>query len=184
VDNTFLSRALDAKVFEPYASPLLTQIPDDLKLDPVPPSYRWTLVRKHQRRSGLVHNPQSSPSATLEDLAQPAYKGLLVVQNPATSSPGLAFLLATIAQFGEDGYLDYWRALRANDVLVTNGWSQAYFEDFTVGSAGSGDRPLVVSYTTSPPPMSSTPPTAALNRLASTWNCLAAPSAKSSSPEF
>ena len=73
------------------------------------------------------------------------------MQNPATSSPGLAFLLATIGHFGEDGYLDFWKALRANDVLVTDGWSEAYYDHFTVGSAGKGDRPLVVSYTTSPP---------------------------------
>ncbi len=71
--------------------------------------------------------------------------------NPATSSPGLAFLLATIDHFGEDGYLDFWQALKANDVLVTDGWSEAYFEHFTVGSGGAGDRPLVVSYSTSPP---------------------------------
>jgi thiamine transport system substrate-binding protein len=75
----------------------------------------------------------------------------LVVQNPATSSPGLAFLLTTVARFGEDGYLDFWRGLRENDVLVTEGWTEAYFEHFTVGSGGGGDRPLVVSYTTSPP---------------------------------
>jgi thiamine transport system substrate-binding protein len=87
----------------------------------------------------------------LEELADPTYRGLLVVQNPATSSPGLAFLLATIDYFGEDGYLDFWRSLKANDVLVTDGWSDAYFNHFTVGSGGEGDRPLVVSYSTSPP---------------------------------
>ena len=88
---------------------------------------------------------------TLADLTTPAYKGLLVVQNPATSSPGLAFLLATIGHCGADGYLDFWQALRANDVLVTDGWSEAYFERFTGGSGGAGDWPLVVSYSTSPP---------------------------------
>ena len=60
-------------------------------------------------------------------------------------------MLATIGYFGEEGYLDFWAALRENDVLVTDGWSEAYFEHFTVGSGGAGDRPLVVSYTTSPP---------------------------------
>jgi thiamine transport system substrate-binding protein len=87
----------------------------------------------------------------LEDLTKPEYAGLLVAPNPATSSPGLAFLLTTISHFGEEGYLDFWAALRANDVLITDGWSEAYFEHFTVGSGGAGDRPLVVSYTTSPP---------------------------------
>lgn len=150
VDNTFLSRALQADIFLPYASPLLAQIPDEFELDPrhrlLPVDYGF--VNLNADRGWFAERGLAIP-ATLEDLIQPAYKGLLVVQNPASSSPGLAFLLATIAHFGEDGYLDYWQALRANDVLVTDGWSEAYFEHFTVG--GGGDRPLVVSYTTSPP---------------------------------
>ena len=152
VDNTFLSRALTSDAFVPYASPLLDRIPDELELDPehrlLPVDYGFvTLNADHQwfTDAGLAL-PQ-----TLADLTTPAYKGLLVVQNPATSSPGLAFLLATIGHFGADGYLDFWQALRANDVLVTDGWSEAYFERFTVGSGGAGDRPLVVSYSTSPP---------------------------------
>ena len=72
-----------------------------------------------------------------------------MVENPATSSPGLAFLLATVAEFGVDGWQDYWRDLAANDVAVQPGWSEAYYGDFTV--AGGGDRPLVVSYASSPP---------------------------------
>ena len=70
---------------------------------------------------------------TLDDLTKPAYKGLLVVENPATSSPGLAFLLATIARYGDDGWRDYWAKLRANDVKVVDGWEQAYDGDFTAG---------------------------------------------------
>ncbi|MCB9116564.1 MAG: thiamine ABC transporter substrate-binding protein [Caldilineaceae bacterium] len=152
VDNTFLSRALDSGAFVPYASPLLEHIPDDLELDPdhrlLPVDYGFVNLNADQAwfADAGVPLPQ-----TLEDLTAPAYKGLLVVQNPATSSPGLAFLLTTIAHFGEEGYLDYWQALRENDVMVSDGWSEAYFEHFTVGSGGAGDRPLVVSYSTSPP---------------------------------
>lgn len=152
VDNTFLSRALDSGAFVPYASPLLERIPDDLKLDPeyrlLPVDYGF--VTLNADRAWFADAGIPLPQ-TLEDLTAPAYKGLLVVQNPATSSPGLAFLLTTIAHFGEEGYLDYWQALRDNDVLVSDGWSEAYFEHFTVGSGGAGDRPLVVSYSTSPP---------------------------------
>jgi thiamine transport system substrate-binding protein len=151
VDNTFLSRALAADIFEPYASPLLAAVPSDLQLDPenrlAPVDYGFVNVNA-DRRWFTEHNiplPQ-----TLEDLVKPEYKGLLVVQNPATSSPGLAFLLTTVAYFGEDGYLDYWQALRDNEVLVTDGWSEAY-ERFTAGAGGNGDRPLMVSYSTSPP---------------------------------
>jgi thiamine transport system substrate-binding protein len=152
VDNTFLSRALAADLFEPYASPLLAQIPDELELDAehrlLPVDYGFVNLNADSEWFAAAGLPLPE---TLEALADPAYKGLLVVPNPATSSPGLAFLLATIHHFGEDGYLDFWRALRENDVLVTDGWSDAYFSHFTVGSGGEGDRPLVVSYSTSPP---------------------------------
>ena len=77
---------------------------------------------------------------TLDDLTKPAYKGLLVVENPATSSPGLAFLLATVAKYGDDGWRDYWEKLRANDVKVVDGWEQAYNSEFSRG-AGKGDLP-------------------------------------------
>lgn len=152
VDNTFLSRALDAGVFAPYASPLLDAIPDDLELDgshalsPVDFGY----VTLNADRTWFAERNLPLPSR-IEELTDPAYKDLLVVQNPATSSPGLAFLLATIAHFGEPGWRTFWEGLRANGVLVVDGWSQAYYEHFTVGSSGAGSRPLVVSYTTSPP---------------------------------
>jgi thiamine transport system substrate-binding protein len=152
VDNTFLSRALEAELFMPYESPLLEQIPDELELDPehrlLPADYGF--VNLNADSSWFEAQALPLPT-TLEDLTKPEYAGLLVAPNPASSSPGLAFLLTTISHFGEEGYLDYWAALRANDVLITDGWSEAYFEHFTVGSGGAGDRPLVVSYTTSPP---------------------------------
>ncbi len=152
VDNTFLSRALQADIFLPYESPLLAKIPDEFKLDPehrlLPVDHGFVNINADR----LWFQEQGIPlPQTLEDLIRPEYRGLLVVQNPATSSPGLAFLLTTVGYFGDPGYLDFWRALRENDVLVTDGWSEAYFEHFTVGSGGTGDRPLVVSYTTSPP---------------------------------
>jgi thiamine transport system substrate-binding protein len=87
---------------------------------------------------------------SLDDLVKPAYKGLLVVENPATSSPGLAFQLATIAKYGTDGWRDYWMKLRANDVKVDDGWESAYDGDFSQG-ANQGRYPLVVSYASSPP---------------------------------
>jgi len=152
VDNTFLSRALNSGAFVPYTSPLLERIPDDLELDPehrlLPVDYGF--VNLNADFAWFTNAGLPLPQ-TLEDLAAPAYRGLLVVQNPATSSPGLAFLLTTIAHFGEEGAWDFWQALRDNDVLVTDGWSEAYFEHFTVGSGGTGERPLVVSYSTSPP---------------------------------
>ena len=70
------------------------------------------------------------------------------MQNPATSSPGLAFLLTTISRFGEDSYLDYWAGLLENDVLIVNDWDTAYYAEF---SPYGGTRPIVVSYGSSPP---------------------------------
>ncbi len=84
---------------------------------------------------------------TLEDLVDHADQ--LVVENPATSSPGLAFLLATVETFGEDGYLDFWQQLADGGVTVSQGWEDAYYGQFSGGS-GEGDKPLVVSYASSP----------------------------------
>lgn len=150
VDNTFMGRALEAGIFEPYDSPLLAQVPDALELDAehrlLPVDYGDVCL--NYDKAWFAENGLALPQS-LGDLADPAYAGLLVVENPATSSPGLAFLLATIAEFGEEGYLDFWADLRANDLLVTNGWEEAYYGSFTVAS--DGERPLVVSYASSPP---------------------------------
>ncbi len=153
VDNTFLSRALAGEILEPYEAPALADIPDDLELDPdfrmLPVDFGDVCLNYDKawfEEQGLA------PPGSLGDLARPEYKGLTVVENPATSSPGLAFLLATVGQFGEEGdydYLDYWAELRANDVLVTGGWEDAYWGNFTYAS--DGDRPIVVSYASSPP---------------------------------
>ena len=130
----------------------MAQIPDELELDPehrlLPVDLGY--VNLNADANYFAEHNLALPQ-TLEELTKPQYKGLLVAINPATSSPGLAFLLATISHFGEDGYLDFWQALRDNDVLIVNGWSEAYYDHFTVGSGGSGDRPIVVSYSTSPP---------------------------------
>ena len=94
-----------------------------------------------------THN-LSAPQS-LEDLTKPEYKGLLAMENPATSSPGLDFLLATIKHFDDSGYLDYWKQLRANGLVVVDGWETAYYTNFTGGS-GQGTQALVVSYATDP----------------------------------
>ncbi len=149
VDNTFLSRALEEEIFEPYASPQLDFIPDRFKLDPenraLPVDY-GDVCLNYDKSFFEEHGLQ--PPQGLEDLLRPEYKGMLVVENPATSSPGLAFLLATIGHFGEDEFLDYWEGLVANDVLVVNDWELAYFNEFSIAG---GTRPIVVSYGSSPP---------------------------------
>jgi thiamine transport system substrate-binding protein len=154
VDNTFLSRALNADIFEPYPSPALEGVPDEFKLDPssslLPIDYGFVSINYDK---AYLEQNNLQPPQTLEELTQPEWKSKLVVQNPATSSPGLAFLLATVSYFGAEGdytWVDFWRDLRANDVLVTEGWEDAYYTQFS-GSSGQGPRPLVVSYASSPP---------------------------------
>jgi thiamine transport system substrate-binding protein len=149
VDTTLLSRAIDADVFDPYvASPdALREELRDAGLGVVTPVDDGDVCVNID--DGWFAEQGIAPPSTLEDLADERYRGLLVVQNPATSSPGLAFLLATIARYG-DAWPDYWERLRANDVRVVNGWSEAYLTEFTAGGGG-GDKPLVVSYSTSPP---------------------------------
>lgn len=127
VDNTLISRATDSKIF---AS------------DPTEVDYGDVCVNFDIAALG-----QTEPPLTLDDLVSSDYKGMLVVENPATSSTGLAFLLATVAAFG-DSWPDYWQQLVANDVQVVDSWDEAYYTAFT---RYGGDRPLVVSYSTSPP---------------------------------
>jgi thiamine transport system substrate-binding protein len=149
VDNTFLSRALDEGIFEIYQSPLLDEIDPIFQLDPtnqaLPVDYGDVCLnyqKSYFDEKGLA------PPLTLEDLLRPEYRGLLTVQNPATSSPGLAFLMTTIGAYGEEGYLDYWTQLVENEVEIVNDWETAYYSAF---SQAGGPDPIVVSYSSSPP---------------------------------
>ncbi|CAL9542253.1 Thiamine-binding periplasmic protein [Streptomyces sp. enrichment culture] len=156
VDNTLLSRALDNGLFQPYE-------PKDA--DRVKPEYRagrdehrvtpvdtGDICVNYDKEWFSEH--ELTPPSSFDDLVKPQYKNLLVTENAATSSPGLGFLLGTAAEYGKEGWQDYWKKLKANGVKVVDGWEQAYNEEFS-GSAGGrkakADRPLVVSYASSPP---------------------------------
>ncbi|MEX0868478.1 MAG: thiamine ABC transporter substrate-binding protein [Nitriliruptoraceae bacterium] len=149
IDNTFLSRATDAELFTAYEAEGLDHVDPkfvpDAKHAVTPIDFGDVCI--NYDREWFADNDLAVPE-NLDALTEPDYAGLLAVQNPATSSPGLAFLLASVEHFGEDAYLDFWQDLRDNDVLVTNDWSQAYYEEFTLVG---GERPLVVSYASSPP---------------------------------
>jgi len=152
VDNTFASRATPA--LEPYVSGALTDaeaaflLPADQGGDRLTPIDSGD-VCVNVDHAWFAEHGLAEPE-TLDDLADPAYRDLLVVEAAGTSSPGLAFLLGTIAAFGEDGWQDYWRALVDNGVKVAAGWTDAYYADFS-GPSSEGERPLVVSYSSSPP---------------------------------
>ncbi|HEY0948967.1 thiamine ABC transporter substrate-binding protein [Nocardioides sp.] len=151
VDNTFASRALDAGVFAPYDAALPDgaeeyRLPGDDEHGLTPVDDASVCVNVDDT---WFADHDLAPPRTLDDLADPAYRDLFVTPGAATSSPGMAFLLTTIAAYGEDGWQDYWTKLMDNGVKLTAGWSDAYEVDFTQGG-GHGDRPIVLSYDSSP----------------------------------
>ncbi len=151
VDNTFLTRALGAKVFDVYRPKALATVTPSLRLDPTghatPVDFGDVCVNWDKKYYGARF---IIPPRSLDDLTLPKYKDQLVVENPATSSTGLAFVAATVAKYG-DRWLDYWDRLRANGARVVDGWEQAYNGEFSGAADSSGTRPLVVSYASSPP---------------------------------
>jgi thiamine transport system substrate-binding protein len=146
IDSTFLSRALSAGILRPHG---LTGLPIESSLQPTQGAE--VVVPVDQSEVCVNADTRAIPDAamlSLQDLTKPELKGKLVVQNPASSAPGLAFLLATVNAFGETGWQDYWEQLTDNDVKVVNGWEESWNTEFS--GAGSGTRPLVVSYSNSP----------------------------------
>lgn len=152
IDSTFLTRALQERLFVPYRAMGLGRVDKAFLLDAkhrvTPVDYGDVCLNydKSYFKDAGIPVP-----ASLKDLTNPIYKNLLVVENPATSSPGLAFLLATIQELGADGWQQWWRDLRANGVHVSDGWEDAYYTQFSGGTTSEGNRPLVVSYASSPP---------------------------------
>lgn len=149
IDNTFAGRAINAGVLSPYQSSSLPAGAEKLAADAeaslTPIDYGDVCLNADTAWFEAKH---LAVPQTLDDLLSPDYANLLVVSNPATSSPGLAFLAATVGAKG-DGYLEYWKALKANGVKVVKGWTEAYTVEFS-GSSGKGERPLVLSYASSP----------------------------------
>ncbi len=154
IDNAFASRALDEGVVVP--ADVTAPAAADAQTYAVPGDDDGALTAIDL--SDVCLNVDSTwfadkgvtPPTTLESLLDPAYRDLVVVPDPVTSSPGLAFLLATVGAFGEDGWADYWAGLRDNGLKVADGWSDAYYTDFS-GAGGDGPRPVVLSYASSPP---------------------------------
>ena len=152
VDNTMLSRALSKNIFTPYASNNLADLDESArKLVPnneVTPVDTGDVCINYDVNWFKQRN--IAPPLTLRALTSSNYANLLVVPNPVSSSPGLAFMLATIAEFGQDGWDEYWKSLKQNGTLIVSDWTTAYYTEFS-GSSGKGDRPIVVSYGSSPP---------------------------------
>jgi len=146
IDNSFLQRGLDASLFVAYESPALDVVPDEFELDD---EHRVTPIDVGDVCVNYWVDavPDGQPPTSLDDLAKPEFAASFVTQDPEASSPGFAFLLATIAAYGEDGWEDFWQQLADGGVTVTSGWNDAYYGEFI---AGGGDKAMVTSYASSP----------------------------------
>lgn len=142
IDNTFASRAISAGALADYSARTPTST------DPIGNALTAIDFSDVCFNVDLAAFDGDAPES-FDDLLDPQYAGLISAPNPATSSPGLALLLATYATYG-DGWSDYWTALRDQDLKVTASWSDSYFVDFSAPNYG-GDYPIVLSYASSPP---------------------------------
>lgn len=151
VDDTSVTRALSEPLLEPIDVATLESVPEQYRLEgeagdllvPIDTGDVCMNVDTEWFGSNGIEAPTE-----LDQLTDPAYRDLLVVSSPVTSSPGLAFLIGTVDRYGEDGWLGYWADLEANGVRVRPSWDDAYSTDYTVSG---GDRPIVLSYASSPP---------------------------------
>lgn len=144
IDSTFLQRGLDGDIFIPHEAAGLASVPAELQLDP---ENRVTPINFGDVCVNYWIDEVGEVPTSLDDLTDPAIAASFVTEDPETSSPGFAFLLATIAKYGEDGWEDYWQQLRDGGVTVTAGWNDAYYGEFI---AGGGEKALVTSYASSP----------------------------------
>lgn len=148
IDNTFATRAIDEGIFAPYA-PTLPAGAAQFELDgdagdaltPIDTGNVCVNVD-----DAWFDDQGIAPPKDLGDLTDPTYRDLFVTPAATTSSPGLAFLLATISAYGDE-WTSYWQDLMANGAKVVKGWSDAYYTDYTFSG---GTRPIVVSYDSSP----------------------------------
>lgn len=151
IDNTIATRALSVDLLDPYTPKGLDKVDPSLVLEGdagrklVPIDHGDVCLNFDRTYFAEKKIPEPK---TLEQLAEPAYRNLTVLESPVTSSPGLAFLVGTVAHFGESGWQSYWQKLKDNGVKVRQSWDDAYYTDYT---ASGGDRPIVLSYASSPP---------------------------------
>jgi len=144
VGSVDLSMARGEDLFVPLTGediPNLASVREDLLIDPTN-----SLIPYEHSYVTLVYDSQvlavEDVPLTFEQLLDPKYKKMLILEDPRTSSVGLAFLLWTIHQYGDPGYLDYWRKLLPNVLTITQGWSAAY--DLFLAR----EAPIVVSFST------------------------------------
>jgi thiamine transport system substrate-binding protein len=141
IDNNLIAKAIESGVLEPFKPSNIDVVPQELIFDPtyhvVPFDYGFIAV---VYRKDEVKNPPQS----FEDLLKPEWSKSLIVEDPRTSSTGAAFLLWTIAVYGDPGYLYFWEKLKPNIYTITKGWDSGW------EMWDKGEAPLFVSYATDP----------------------------------
>ena len=161
IDNTLIHLIEDkASVLEPYTPTSISQIDENLiqNLDPenylIPYDYGIISLYYQNHIINSSTNPELE-NLTLDGLLASNLLPMLIVENPKYSSPGLGFLLWTIAVYGDpeinfDGLLEsnwrnWWNASR-DKITITKSWGDAFNIFFTPEE----EKPIMVSYGTSP----------------------------------
>lgn len=150
INSVLVNRALVNNLLESYESPYLSEIDAIYQTDPenrALPFNHGAVCINYDTEFFSTH--ELKVPTTLEELVDPVYSGMLAIENPISSTPGLAFMLMTIDVLGEDGYLFFWEDLLENGAEIVPDWSTAYYTNFTAGGGG-GYQPMVVSYDASP----------------------------------
>ncbi len=93
----------------------------------------------------VIYDKESikNPPLTFDELLSSKWKKSLILEDPRTSSTGLAFLYWTIAVYKDD-FVSYWKKLLPNILTITSGWDEAF------GLFSNGEAPMMVSYATDP----------------------------------
>lgn len=142
IDNSMKTQAIEAGVLEKFTPQNIDLVPENLRFDKegylTPYDYGFIAFM-------YDNNKIDSAPENFEDLLSPEFEKKIIIQNPRTSSPGLALLLWTISVYGDPGYKEYWEKLEPNILTVTAGW------DESAGLFAAGEAPMYLSYATSPP---------------------------------
>lgn len=153
VDNVLMGQAIKEGVFAPYTPLQAQRVQQEYRFVPTIDG-AWAATPVDTGFIAINVDPRSGITVdSMDDLVTHADE--FVTQDPRFSSPGLGFLISTVATYGEGGYLDYWADLLDGGVTITSGWTEAYENRFSGGylageTGTTSDKPIVTSYTTSP----------------------------------
>lgn len=108
----------------------------------------------------VVDGENLTEPQTLWNLTESQWTDKTVFPSPLTSSPGRAFMVATIDYFENDldpntTAFDWWKAMADNGATFTSGWTEAYEIHYSGGYGAwvdghLGDAAMTVSYCHSP----------------------------------